>query len=118
MTLWLVANEAIGNFCCGDAYNTKSKTCGGRTLGSNEPFQLLPGQFIRDRTTGAKDLETNETVAITRIVSSISTVITTVTVVAKAAPNENNKGIIAVAVGITVPLWVLLLGSVFVATVL
>ena len=122
ITLWLTANEAYGKFCCGDKYDAASKTCKDPTLGSDEPFQLPPGQFIHDRVTGSTEIQgsvriqINSTAIVTRVVSSISTAITTVT--AEATQNNGKKVTVAVAVGTMVPLGVLLLASVLVTALL
>lgn len=100
MAMILVNNSEIGEFCCSAEYDTQTGLCGSATLGSDQPFELEPGQIIWDRNNGDADF---------RNIYSATVTTTAIPQATSASEAPGSISIVPIVVGITVPLGILLL---------
>lgn len=117
-TVFLAYNTEDGAFCCGDNYDPSSEACTNATQGSNQPFNLPPGEVIFNRTDGALLLpnpaDPSASPSVATVSHSGATTTVTQTVTGSAATSDaafSNGKIAAVAAGIAVPLTILFLAA-------
>ncbi|KAF7186790.1 hypothetical protein HII31_11887 [Pseudocercospora fuligena] len=94
MPLWMPDSQVnFSMFCCySNDYDIETNTCGKTDLGSRQPFELAPGQFIYNRDLGLTDpVSAAETLTRTVLVTVSPTSNATIS----AARNSNSSAKIA-----------------------
>lgn len=110
MPLWMPDSQVnVSMFCCySNDYDIETNTCGKTDLGSRQPFELAPGQFIYNRDLGLTEpVSAAETLTRTLLV----TVSPTSNATTSAARSSNSSAKIA-AISTGAVLGTLLLASV------
>lgn len=95
-------------FCCQQAYNVSTQLCQDETHGSYDPFPLDSGTAIYDRSNGSTLPPSTTTSSTSSTSTSVVNGTTTVKVTVTASAGASSNNTTTVAVGIAVPLGVLL----------
>ena len=105
VTIALVQDDRIGQFCCSGLYNTTTNTCMRKTHGSFATFSLPRGEAIFDRKNGA---------TLTSIVQENGTSVQS-SRSSEAVCSSNRSKMIAVGLGASTPVVLALFVAVFAA---